>query len=61
MLLGEITFVIGPDYIFVNLWGTCDSSVLQCVLEIGTNIGSFPLWSYIDSVHMLITFMPIRC
>ncbi len=30
ILLGEITFVIGPDCIFVNLWGTCDSSVLQC-------------------------------
>ncbi len=30
MLLGEITFVIRPDCIFVNLWGACDSSVLQC-------------------------------
>ncbi len=30
ILFGEITFVIGPDCIFVNLWGTCDSSVLQC-------------------------------
>jgi hypothetical protein len=30
ILLGEITFVIGPDCIFVNLWGACDSSVLQC-------------------------------
>ncbi len=24
MLFGEITFVIGPDCIFVNLWGTCE-------------------------------------
>jgi hypothetical protein len=31
MLLGEITFVTGPDCIFVNLWGACDSSVLQCI------------------------------
>jgi hypothetical protein len=31
MLLGEITFVIGLDCIFVNLRGACDSSVLQCV------------------------------
>jgi hypothetical protein len=30
MLLGEITFVIRPDCIFVNLRGACDSSVLQC-------------------------------
>ncbi len=30
MLLGEITFVIRPDCIFVNFWGACDSSVLQC-------------------------------
>jgi hypothetical protein len=29
-LLGEITFVIRPDSFFVNLWGACDSSVLQC-------------------------------
>jgi hypothetical protein len=31
ILLGEITFVIGPDFIFVNLWGACDSAVLQCI------------------------------
>jgi hypothetical protein len=31
ILLGEITFVIGPDSFFVNLWGACDSSVLQCM------------------------------
>ncbi len=36
ILLGEITFVIGPDCIFVNLWGTFDSSVLQC---------TFPQWA----------------
>ncbi len=33
ILLGEITFVIGPDFIFVNLWGACDSAVLQCGTE----------------------------
>ncbi len=31
MLLGEITFVIRPDCIFVNMRGACDSSVLQCI------------------------------
>ncbi len=30
ILLDEITFVIRPDCIFVNLRGACDSSVLQC-------------------------------
>ncbi len=30
ILLDEITFVIGPDCIFANLWGACDSAVLQC-------------------------------
>ena len=31
MLLGEITFVIRPDCIFVNLRGAWDSAVLQCI------------------------------
>jgi hypothetical protein len=30
MLLGEVTFVIRPNYTFVNLRVACDSSVLQC-------------------------------
>jgi hypothetical protein len=56
MLLGEITFVIRPDCIFVNLWGACDSSVLQCR---GVYIGRYSTqwWaSYFHKVTELLYF-----
>ncbi len=48
--VGEITFVIGPSCIFVNLWGTCDSSVLQCSLQRGFPIVSLDMAGFLARI-----------